>query len=126
MQSMRRSRSVLVELMIAVLFLAIAACVLAQLFAAAWETGTESRHTQVSLLLARDALERFTAGEDLPAEWTRSMDGQDYVLKADVTEEKAPAGMLHTCCVTVGCGRNEHIALETTRYTMEAQQDESL
>jgi len=31
MQSMRRSRSVLVELMIAVLFLAIAACILARL-----------------------------------------------------------------------------------------------
>lgn len=44
MQSIRRSRSVLVELMIAVLFLAIAACVLAQLFAAAWETGEESRY----------------------------------------------------------------------------------
>jgi len=124
MQSMRRSRSVLVELMIAVLFLAIAACVLAQLFAAAWETGEESRCRQASLLIARDALERFTAGEELPDAWVHTADGLEYDVLSDVTAAETEGGYLRTCTVTVGDGENTFARLETTCYTMEAQQDE--
>ena len=124
MQSMRRSRSVLVELMIAVLFLAIAACVLAQLFAAAWETGGESRRVQTSLIIARDALERFTAGDELPEAWTQTMEGKEYEICSDVTVTETAGGYLRGCAVTVGCGGETYARLETTCYTMEAQQDE--
>lgn len=126
MQSMRRSRNVLVELMIVVLFLAIAACVLAQLFAAAWKTGEESRGRQASLIIARDALERFAAGEALPEEWTQSVDGRDYDVSADVTVEPTELGRLSTCRVTVGSREAVYAALETTCYTMEALSDEHM
>ena len=126
MQSMRRSRSVLVELMIAVLFLAIAACILARLFASAWETGEESRRTQASLILARDAIECFSAGEELPGEWRCSLDGQDYDISTDVTQTETHAGILNTCVVTVACEGVDYIALETTSYTTEAHQDENV
>ena len=126
MQSMRRSRSVLVELMIAVLFLAIAACVLARLFAAAWETGEESRRAQASLLIARDALERFTAGDELPEAWTCSVDGQMYDVFSHVTVEESAGGHLNTCAVTVACEEEAYARLETTCYTMEALKDEHM
>ena len=121
MQSMRRSRNVLVELMIAVLFLAIAACVLAQIFAAAWETGEESRSRQASLIIARDALELFSAGEVLPDAWTRSVDGRSYDVSVDITAQEAAEGMLKTCRVTVSKRGIVYAELETTCYTMEAR-----
>lgn len=126
MQSIRRSRSVLVELMIAVLFLAIAACILAQLFAAAWETGEESRHTQAALLIARDTLERFTGGVELPEIWTQSMNGQEYIITTHVTEESAAAGKIRTCAVAVGCENVIYAEMETSSYTMEALQNENM
>jgi len=126
MQSMRRSRNVLVELMIAVLFLAIAACVLAQLFAAAWETGEESRSKQASLLIARDTLEMFSAGEVLPEAWPRSVDGRMYDVSADVTAQDTPEGTLHTCRVTVCTQITIYADLESTSYTMEARQDDEI
>ena len=126
MQSMRRSRNVLVELMIAVLFLAIAACVLAQIFAAAWETGEESRSRQASLIIARDALELFSAGEVLPDAWTRSVDGRAYDVSADITAQSTAEGTLKTCRVSVSNQGTVYAELETTCYTMEAWPEDEI
>ncbi len=124
MQSVRRSRSVLVELMIAVLFLAVASCVLAQLFASAWEMSGDSRRTQTAVLLARDALERFCAGEELPETWLQTVDGQEYEVSARITGVPSPAGSVDTCTVTVTCGENAPLQLRTARYTTEVWQNE--
>lgn len=126
MQSIRRSRSVLVELMIAVLFLAIAACILAQLFAAAWETGEKSRHTQAALLIVRDTLERFTGGEELPETWTQTLNGQEYTITTHVTEESTAGGRIRTCAAAVGCENIVYAEMETSSYTMEALHNESM
>lgn len=124
MQTMRRSRSMLVELIIAVLFLALSACILARLFAIAWETGEESRQTQASLIIARDALERFSAGEELPDEWSAELDGCTYEAMSDVTVTEEAGGYLRSCKVTVGCESGKGVSLETACYTMEAKPDE--
>ena len=116
----------LVELIIAVLFLALAACMLAKLFAIAWETGEESRCRQASLIIARDALERFSAGDELPDNWSEELDGRTYEVLADVTVSEEVGGYLSTCRVTVGCEDGDSLSLETARYTMEAKPDEHM
>lgn len=124
MQSMRRSRSVLVELTIAVLFLAITACVLAQLFVTAWENGKTSRATQASMLIARDVLERFTAGEDIPESWAQTMGDEVYQVKTHVTFEAMDAGRVNHCRVTVGQAEVIYAELETESYIMEKVENE--
>lgn len=125
MQSMRRSRSVLVELTIAVLFLAITACVLAQLFVTAWETGKTSRATQASLLIARDVLERFSAGEELPESWAQTVGDEVYQVKTHVTSEAMDVGRMNHCRVTVAQADVIYAELETTGYVMGELENES-
>ena len=115
MSSMKRSRSILVELIIVILFLSIAACTLAQLFAAVNSMRVESRRTQVSLVLARDALERFSAGETLPKAWSEAVDGQEYTLTASILNDGSGQNLQH-CAVTVCSGGQAYIHLDTARY----------
>jgi len=77
MQSVRRSRSVLVELMIAVLFLAVASCVLAQLFASAWETSGDSRRTQTAVLLRGTPLSASAQGKNCRKHGCRRWTGRN-------------------------------------------------
>lgn len=116
MQSMGRSRSMLAELLIVILFLSIAACTLVQLFAVSNETQAESRRTQMALVLARDALERFSAGEDLPGSWTETADGQMYALTSQIRAETAGEGALMRCEVSVCVAEQEYVRLSTARY----------
>ena len=97
MYSTGRSRSLLLEMLIVILFLAIAATVLVQIFAAAHTTSLESRHTQAALLLARDAMECFSAGEALPEEYEAGMNGEIYSIHIETRIEAAGPGRMEHC-----------------------------
>lgn len=114
MSGMTRSRSMLLELMIVILFLSIASCTLARLFASANEMRMESRRTQDALILAQDALERFAAGEALPETWEARMGERDYTLIAEVCAEMD--GRLERCAVSVQADARDCLRLETARY----------
>lgn len=124
MYSTGRSRSLLLEMLIVILFLSIAAAILMQLFAAAHTTGLESQRTQSALLLARDAMERFSAGETLPEEYQAGMDGEIYRINIETRSESAGPGEMQYCAAAVSAGEKEYARLETARYLQGGALDE--
>lgn len=125
MQSMHRSRSLLMELLIVILFLAIASGILVQLFAASWNISRESRRTQAAMMLARDALECFTAGQEIPAEYSETAGGEIYTVNIESRIETAGAGEIEYCEARVSAAGETYARLETARYMQGGGSDEA-
>ena len=66
MRESGRTKAMLCELVIVALFLALSAVTLLRLFAVSNNVSRESAALTRANILAQDALERFTAGEELP------------------------------------------------------------
>ncbi len=126
MNENRSQRTLLVEILIAVLFFALCATVLLRTFVSAREYSDRAGIDSAALLAAQDLSERLYASQDwaaLLAEdgfaesdgvWTR--DAGAYHLEVRLDAEEAPAGELRTA--TVRATREDQLIVElpSVRY----------
>lgn len=116
MKSIRRSRNMLIELLIVIIFLGIASGIITELFAASYHISLKSRRTQTAMLLARDALERFTAGQSLPEAYNHESGGDVYHIRIEVHSDATGSGAIECCTAEVSVNENVYAKMETACY----------
>ena len=119
MRESGRTKAMLCELVIVALFLALSAMTLLRLFAASNVISRESAALTRANILAQDALERFTAGEDLPAREEYAFEGETYAVLSDIQTEVGETGALEHCTVTVQSGEETLLEMQTACYRLE-------
>ena len=119
MQESGRTKAMLCELVIVALFLALSAMTLLRLFAASNAISRESAALTRANILAQDALERFTAGEDLPAREEYAFEGETYAVLSKIQTEVCDTGALEHCTVTVQSGEETLLEMQTACYRPE-------
>ena len=119
MRESGRTKAMLCELVIVALFLALSAMTLLRLFAASNAVSRESAALTRATILAQDALERFTAGEDLPAREEYAFEGETYAVLSDIQTEVGETGALEHCIVTVLSGEETLLEMQTACYRPE-------
>ena len=119
MQESGRTKAMLCELVIVALFLALSAMTLLRLFAASNVISRESAALTRANILAQDALERFTAGEDLPAREEYAFEGETYAVLSEIQTEVCDTGALEHCIVTVLSGEETLLEMQTACYRPE-------
>lgn len=119
MRENSRTRTMLCELIIVVLFLALSSMTLFRLFSAANALSRESEESTYGTLLAQDALERLVAGEDVADEEIFMRNGGEYSVKVETDEEKSPAGTLYRYRALVVTGDQIVASVETAHYRPE-------
>ena len=119
MRESGRTKAMLCELVIVALFLALSAMTLLRLFAASNAISRESAALTRANILAQDALERFTAGEDLPALEEYAFEGETYAVLSEIQTEVCDTGALEHCTVTVQSGEETLLEMQTACYRPE-------
>ena len=119
MRESGRTKAMLCELVIVALFLALSAMTLLRLFAASNNISRESAALTRANILAQDALERFTAGEDLPAREEYAFEGETYAVLSEIQTEVCDTGALEHCTVTVQSGEETLLEMQTACYRPE-------
>ena len=119
MRESGRTKAMLGELVIVALFLALSAMTLLRLFAASNTISRESEALARATILAQDSLERFSAGEELPAREECILDGVAYSVLAQIESSETGAGTLETCTVTVQQGQDTVTSMQTACYRPE-------
>lgn len=119
MRESGRTKAMLCELVIVALFLALSAMTLLRLFAASNAISRESAALTRANILAQDALERFTAGEDLPAHEEYAFEGETYAVLSEIQTEVGETGALEHCTVTVLSGEETLLEMQTACYRPE-------
>ena len=119
MRESGRTKAMLCEMVIVALFLALSAMTLLRLFAASNVISRESAALTRANILAQDALERFTAGEDLPAREEYAFEGETYAVLSEIQTEVGDAGTLETCTVTVLKGEETVTEMQAACYRPE-------
>ena len=119
MRESGRTKAMLCELVIVALFLALSAMTLLRLFAASNVISRESAALTRANILAQDALERFTAGEDLPAREEYAFEGETYAVLSEIQTEVCDTGALEHCTVTVQSGEETLLEMQTACYRLE-------
>ena len=119
MRESGRTKAMLCELVIVALFLALSAMTLLRLFAASNAISRESAALTRANILAQDALERFTAGEDLPAREEYALEGETYAVLSEIQTEVGETGALEHCTVTVLSGEETLLEMQTACYRLE-------
>ena len=119
MRESGRTKAMLCELVIVALFLALSAMTLLRLFAASNAISRESAALTRATILAQDALERFTAGEDLPAREEYAFEGETYAVLSEIQTEVGETGALEHCTVTVLSGEETLLEMQTACYRPE-------
>ena len=119
MRESGRTKAMLCELVIVALFLALSAMTLLRLFAASNAISRESAALTRANILAQDALERFTAGEDLPAREEYAFEGETYAVLSEIQTEVGETGALENCTVTVLSGEETLLEMQTACYRPE-------
>lgn len=119
MRESGRTKAMLCELVIVALFLALSAMTLLRLFAASNNISRESEALARATILAQDSLERFSAGEELPAREEYTLGGVDYAVLAQIESDDTGAGALVTCTVTVQQGGETVTSMQTACYRPE-------
>ena len=119
MQESGRTKAMLCELVVVALFLALSAMTLLRLFAASNAISRESAALTRANILAQDALERFTAGEDLPAREEYAFEGETYAVLSEIQTEVGETGALENCTVTVLSGEETLLEMQTACYRPE-------
>ena len=110
----------LCELVIVALFLALSAMTLLRLFAASnANAALDCAALTRANILAQDALERFTAGEDLPAREEYAFEGETYAVLSEIQTEVCDTGALEHCTVTVQSGEETLLEMQTACYRPE-------
>ena len=119
MRESGRTKAMLCELVIVALFLALSAVTLLRLFAVSNNVSRESAALTRANILAQDALERFTAGEELPEREEYAFEGETYVVLSEIQTEVGDAGVLEECKVTVLSDEETLLEMRTSRYRPE-------
>ena len=119
MRESGRTKAMLCELVIVALFLALSAMTLLRLFAASNVISRESAALTRANILAQDALERFTAGEDLPEREEYAFEGETYAVLSEIQTEVGETGALEHCTVTVLSGEETLLEMQTACYRPE-------
>ena len=119
MRESGRTKAMLCELVIVALFLALSAVTLLRLFAASNNISRESAALTRANILAQDALERFTAGEELPQREEYAFEGETYAVLSEIQTEVGDAGALEECKVTVLSDEETLLEMRTSRYRPE-------
>lgn len=119
MRESGRTKAMLCELVIVALFLALSAVTLLRLFAVSNNVSRESAALTRANILAQDALERFTAGEELPEREEYAFEGETYAVLSEIQTEVGDAGALEECKVTVLSDEETLLEMRTSRYRPE-------
>ena len=119
MRESGRTKAMLCELVIVALFLALSAVTLLRLFAVSNNVSRESAALTRANILAQDALERFTAGEELPEREEYAFEGETYAVLSEIQTEVGGAGVLENCKVTVLNDEETLLEMQTSRYRPE-------
>ena len=119
MRESGRTKAMLCELVIVALFLALSAVTLLRLFAVSNNVSRESAALTRANILAQDALERFTAGEELPQREEYAFEGETYAVLSEIQTEVGDAGVLEECKVTVLNDEETLLEMQTSRYRPE-------
>lgn len=119
MRESGRTKAMLCELVIVALFLALSAVTLLRLFAVSNNVSRESAALTRANILAQDALERFTAGEELPEREEYAFEGETYAVLSEIQTEVGDAGVLENCKVTVLNDEETLLEMQTSRYRPE-------
>ena len=119
MRESGRTKAMLCELVIVALFLALSAVTLLRLFAVSNNVSRESAALTRAKILAQDALERFTAGEELPEREEYAFEGETYAVLSEIQTEVGDAGVLENCKVTVLNDEETLLEMQTSRYRPE-------
>ena len=119
MRESGRTKAMLCELVIVALFLALSAVTLLRLFAVSNNVSRESTALTRANILAQDALERFTAGEELPQREEYAFEGETYAVLSEIQTEVGDAGALEECKVTVLSDEETLLEMRTSRYRPE-------
>ena len=119
MRESGRTKAMLCELVIVALFLALSAVTLLRLFAVSNNVSRESAALTRANILAQDALERFTAGEELPQREEYAFEGETYAVLSEIQTEVGDAGALEECKVTVLSDEETLLEMRTSRYRPE-------
>ncbi len=119
MRESGRTKAMLCELVIVALFLALSAVTLLRLFAVSNNVSRESAALTRANILAQDALERFTAGEELPQREEYAFEGETYAVLSEIQTEVGDAGVLEECKVTVLSDEETLLEMRTSRYRPE-------
>ena len=119
MRESGRTKAMLCELVIVALFLALSAVTLLRLFAVSNNVSRESAALTRANILAQDALERFTAGEELPQREEYAFEGETYAVLSEIQTEVGDAGVLEECKVTVLSDEETLLEMQTSRYRPE-------
>lgn len=119
MRESGRTKAMLCELVIVALFLALSAVTLLRLFAVSNNVSRESAALTRANILAQDALERFTAGEELPEREEYAFEGETYAVLSEIQTEVGDAGVLEECKVTVLSDEETLLEMRTSRYRPE-------
>ena len=119
MRESGRTKAMLCELVIVALFLALSAVTLLCLFAVSNNVSRESAALTRANILAQDALERFTAGEELPQREEYAFEGETYAVLSEIQTEVGDAGALEECKVTVLSDEETLLEMRTSRYRPE-------
>ena len=119
MRESGRTKAMLCELAIVALFLALSAVTLLRLFAVSNNVSRESTALTRANILAQDALERFTAGEELPQREEYAFEGETYAVLSEIQTDVGDAGALEDCKVTVLSDEEALLEMRTSRYRPE-------
>lgn len=119
MRESGRTKAMLCELVIVALFLALSAVTLLRLFAVSNNVSRASAALTRANILAQDALERFTAGEELPQREEYAFEGETYAVLSEIQTEVGDAGALEECKVTVLSDEETLLEMRTSRYRPE-------
>lgn len=121
--------ALLVEIIMAVLFFALAATVILQGFTAAHDLDNRAEVQTAALNQAQNLAERLYASQDmekmLAAEQFIAENGvwrltsEDFTLCVQLESEPAPAGVLQTASVTAICADQILVQLPCVRYDPE-------
>lgn len=135
----RKPNAMLIELVIVLMFFAISASIVLQLFVAASEKNGQNSNQSAYLLIAEDYAERFAASKlDSDAffvadGWTASgngyekeaeLNGGNVLLSISGGATDTGAGTLDEWVITASNGRNTSVSLPITRYMQKEAKDE--
>ena len=128
MQRRFRNGPVLMELIIVILFFALSASVILQVFAAGYGQSGRTRRLDGALVTAQDWAERLSATDDmeqllLDGGWQVQADGtlrldvqQGVTLTAALSEERGDAGTLYRARIVAADGDEEAFTLPVANY----------
>lgn len=134
MNNARKPNAMLIELVIVILFFAISAGIVLQLFAAAGNRSIENTMEASAVLYAEDAAEQFLASplavEEYFAQapWIATEDGHQMQLEAGgraltltarAAQEEISTGILDSLQITVDNGNRTIVELPVVRYTQK-------